>query len=182
MATGAVRIVYRAREDASGAYIARVEKLKADREEAIAAFLSRHGFPEGTPMWGNDRATTGVMYRVDQAPVGWRILREDPGVLVPARRTVAGREIARQLSAIPFSDRRKELPGSMPDIASNRDHTFFISPGSGVYGGHLYVYWSDELDERDAGRIDPSVWERVPLSIYYLAVEQHEREAVSADG
>lgn len=164
-------IVYRATETASAVYIERIAELTKARTEAGTAFLTRHGFPENTNFWGTERTFTGLDLRPDSPPSGWRIDSRE-GVLMPDKRTKKGKEIAKEMAAIPFQNQREALPGGMPQVATAKDMNSFLQPGSSVIDGRLYVTWPAPLRQADANNIDPQVWEQIPLSSYYLAQEK----------
>lgn len=164
------QIVYRATETASAAYIERTTELTKARQEAGAMFLERHGFPDNTKFWGTDRAFTGLDLRPDSPPSGWRIDSRE-GVLMPAKRTKEGKQIAQEMAEIPYQNPRRELPGGMPEVGFSSDKSF-MRPGATVIGGRLYATWPAPLHERDAAHIDTTVWEQISLSSYYLVKEK----------
>ena len=113
----------------------------------------------------------------EKPPAGWRMTAR---YAVPDKRVKAGKQIEAALAGVKHpGDPLLKLIGMPPDAESRGG---FSSPAVRLLEERtaLYVAWSVDpvgrqsfLGSRDrAGVIDPDRWERIPLSAYYLAVEQ----------
>lgn len=136
------------------------------------------GFPVDSDIVLNGQAFTGVVIEPGAPlPDGWRRNRDHREWIHPTKRTAAGRKIAARLEALPQPDPRQGLPGGMPSRCFAAKGMAFMHCGVAELGGCVVVTWSDELEKPSADRIDPEVWERIPLSQYWAM-----REAAEAEG
>jgi len=92
------------------------------RREELRAFLSRFGTKAH---WGTDTTVMGVALQGDPGavPVGWRRHRDERNVIVPDKRTKAGKEIARRLARL-STPRAADLwttVGASDDLAAGND-------------------------------------------------------------
>lgn len=172
-------IVYRATETATSIYETTYKQALEARKAAIAEFLGAHGFDPDTSVYAHDEGTGRVIgVRHDgPAPAGWRIDRQHPGSIVPALRTRHGKSIDKDMAKIPHAYARRMLTGGMPDrcIAGR----VLMHPSVETLGDHLYVGWPRELPEKTETRIDGTVWQEIPLSVYHLARERAQEQEAS---
>ena len=107
-------------------------------------------------------------------PKGWRMLQQ---YAVPDKRTKAGKQADYMLRAVKHpGDPRHSLTGMPPDVSTPGG---FSSCGMRMLedGAAFYVWWRidpaacRESFSRGKFEIDRSLWEPVPLSEYYAAVE-----------
>jgi hypothetical protein len=118
----------------------------------------------------------------ETAPTGWRMLRD---YAVPDRRLKAGKTIDAAIAAVKHpGDPLHKLVGMPPDMLTGGR---FLTPGVRLLEDRsaLYVTWRADPAGSESffsGRaeIDLGRWERVPLSRYYAAVEEADRQAADA--
>jgi hypothetical protein len=172
-------IAYRSTHPDVLAHWAKTGSAEAQKtwRDNIAAAIAELGFAGErrfvTVSGWNDTRVIGVEHPKDEdIPVGWKPLKDFPGAVTPDKRRAAGKRAAARLDSLPCPNPRKRMPGGMPSM------TFIgakmAQPGVGRHGDAVYVTWSAELEESEASNLDPAVWERVKLSEYYAAKEQHE--------
>lgn len=147
--------------------------------------FARSVHPKADPMttsaWGEKRFA-GLSI-VIPTPPGWRVIKSK-SIMVPHKAIAAGKELAATVAELETAPHvRASLPG-MPSGAMSG--LSYMSPGIEQVGEDLFVTWSLDPDEADTsrtvGKVDKDIWERVPLSTYYLIVEQNETEARASVG
>ncbi len=116
----------------------------------------------------------------NRSPRGWRhefVLRHR--VLVPIRRSKAGKEMAARIEALNHPD--ATILGMPRDSWVESTSGYAIHrPSIGLMGGVVYVKWHGDVDlaedrtMSDGEGVDTSMWERCPLSEFYAAVEKLE--------
>lgn len=173
------KVVYRATPAASADHHAAYTDALAARNTERTAFLKRHGLDPQTPAYALEEGAGNIVafqYK-GTPPAGWRIDRKIPGAIVPNARTKKGKQIAQEMAAIPHANPRRLLPGGMPDrcVAGH----ILMDPSVEMVGDHLFVGWSRALPGPTTARLDPNVWESVPLWSYYLARETEEARATT---
>lgn len=133
-------------------------------EMGVAQVLVRDGF-EGSFITGYIQPDPNAIL-----PEGWRCESHNHEQIVPSLRTKAGKAAARRLKE-DFSSPVVSIPG-LPDM---------------VWGHHImgrYVVeelggdWYAKLNfqPKDTGNFDVSLWEEVPRSTYYLALEAEQEK------
>jgi hypothetical protein len=119
-------------------------------------------------------------------PDGWRMDGGYEQMAVPDKRTKAGKQVTAALDAVEHpGDPLFKLVGMPPDVEGG---TGFVSPAIRLLENRtaLYVGWTVNPEGRQSffsndATVDLERWESVPLSAYYLAIEQAEAaKAVSA--
>lgn len=143
------------------------EKAKAfAKEMGVKFILTRDGF-DGSFITGFVQPD-----RSKELPEGWRRESGNHDNVVPALRSKAGKAVAARLQR-DFSCPAVPAPG-LPDLMW----------GHGVMGvfrvEQLGEHWYAKLgfDPRHERRtIDTQLWEEIPLSAYYLALEGQKQEA-----
>ena len=141
--------------------------------ERVDAAIADLGFPGRRFATKDETRVVGVEHPHDEpVPDAWRRDRKNPDVIVPARRTKAGRDIHDRLATLARPCPRHNLPGGMPKMAISG--LALMHPGVDRIGDTVYVTWSGELKGGDADRVDLDVWQRIKLSEYYAAVEAAE--------
>jgi len=173
-----VQTVYRTTVPAAlAAYTAAQDALTAYRQE-IGNILDRLGAGHldrySTTGHSPGRFAGLARNKTDQeVPAGWRKGRD--GYLIPDLRTKAGKAARDALGSLTYpGDPRDSLPG-MPSHVLTPGR--WLTCGVDQLGDALYVTWSaaaETLGEALGDSADMTVWEHVPLSAYYLAVEQHK--------
>ncbi|MBM4683800.1 hypothetical protein GS532_07655 [Rhodococcus hoagii] len=141
----------------------------------VQAFCVKHS--GSTMMWGGNRLGVeifnGPLVPEDGViPEGWRRDRKTPGMMVPAKRSPAGKLIAAEMSKLSKSPDAAEALLGMPRTVSSeyRDGSGrgrIHSCGTERREHDLEVTWgcavpSDQVDER---------WTRVPLSQWHAEQE-----------
>ncbi len=174
--------VYRTRRpDVLAVALAYGEAYTAWRERVVA-LLAELGFPGRTPLilGGFLRyRLTGIECEPDEhPPPGWRVAETNGHwALVCDQRTKIGKAARAQLDAAePPRDPRLDLPG-MP--AQHWIGHRILHPAMQVLEDDkaLYITWR----EAPESGIDATIWERVPLSEFYAAVEAHDSAKEAAD-
>lgn len=118
---------------------------------------------------------TGVEHPADgPLPTGWRRHRDLDGAIAPHKGTKVGKEAAAKLRRLDLPNPRLNMPGGIPKAASAASERAFLAPAVQRIGDAVYVRYSQEISEKDAARIDSTVWKRTPLSVYYAALEAEE--------
>jgi hypothetical protein len=157
--------------EAQSVWREKVNKTLADLGFPGRRFATSDGF--------DDCHVVGVEHpEGEDIPAGWRRHKDLPVAITPDKRRAAGKRAVERLAAIPRPNPRKKLPGGMPHVGFGISR--FLKAGIARYGDAVYVTWSGELEKGDASNIDPAVWERVKLSEYYAAREQHEAAKTDA--
>lgn len=147
--------------------------------ERVETAIADLGFPGRRFATQNDIHVVGVEHpHGDPVPEGWRRDRKNSDVIVPARRTKAGRDIDDKLTALARPCPRHDLPGGMPKMAFSG--LALMHPGVERHGETVYVSWSGELTGRDAECVDTAVWQRIKLSDYYAVLEAAQDAASEA--
>lgn len=172
--TNTREVVFRMRDHAAAQKLIADHKARYDAwREDLRKVFADHGLEGKNPLMetglGNPRVTGAE--RVDPIPAGWKVKgKTRPDVIVPDKRLKAGREAAEILATLAQPDPRADLPGGMP---------FFCFGGVGLLtcglrdmAGTVWVNWSGEAKAFED--VDPEVWERVKLSVYYAALEADE--------
>lgn len=168
-------VVYRSSHPDVLAHWRKQPELYDEWRRKIDGLLTAFGFAADSAVALRGSKVIGFVYPQDAPlPAGWRRDREMPSAIVAARRTAAGRRIGDQLEAVPQPDPRDGLPGGMPSVAFAATGMALMHPGIALIGGCVVVTWSGELEAPKADRIDPAVWERVPLSQYWAMREAAE--------
>lgn len=144
----------------------------------LKATIAELGF-EGANVWMSDNAVVGIVRpRGAEVPDGWRWDKKaSEPVIVPARKTAEGKRLGRLLDGLARPDVRNQMPGGMPRYTTAAREIAFLLCGFQPVGDAVFVTWSSEIRPSDAERIDPAVWERVALSVYYAAREAAEAAA-----
>lgn len=169
-------VVYRSSHPDVLAHWNRQPEFHMAWQKKVADALTELGFEMTSRFLVSGRDLAGVAWPSDaELPDGWRRDRKMSEAIVPDRRLSAGRKAAAVLDEVRQPDPRDDLPGGMPSEAFASMSRLF--PGIAELGGFIVVTWSKNLDAGDAERIDPEVWERVPLSRYWAM-----REAAEAEG
>lgn len=156
-----------ATEEAHKVWRAQVELIIADLGFPGRRFATSSGW-RGVKVIGVEHP------KGEPVPAGWRRDRGLPEAIVPARRTRQGKAIGARLEEVAAPNPRRELPGGMPEMAFSRKSVTLMRPGVERRGDAVFVTWPKEIEEGDAGRIDPAVWERMRLSEYWAAVEAEQ--------
>ena len=118
----------------------------------------------------------------EKPPAGWRISPASYAYAVPDRRYRAGREVKAALDAVahPGSPSGR-MPGMPPYLLARGRH---YQAGIRLIENEsaLYVTWGTDPEalESPVVLVDSALWERIPLSRYYAAVES--ADAAEADG
>lgn len=144
--------------------------------EQMEAFLAEHGFEKRTIYVGRWGRVLGVQ-RIDDedAPDGWRV-DSRTGHLMPRLASRTGKRIDAQLTALIQPDPRDAMPGMPKECIVS---LALLTCGLALMGGALYATWGRPIPE---DQVDRGIWERVKLSEYYTAIEDHEQaEAVDAN-
>lgn len=179
----AEEVAYRSGDDAVLATFRAKTDERAEHKARLSRQLVAWGFPSdhrilkrpGGVIASRDYILGVAPVEGQEPPAGWRIDRET-GAWVPKLTTRAGKRIKVDLAGIqPPSSVRHALPG-MAGMAMS---------GNRIYGAAMfvlddvmYLYWPVSPDE-----VDPTIWEKVKISDYYLAKEaydEHERLAGAA--
>lgn len=143
----------------------------------IKSFAAEMGVTQVLTRDGYDGSfITGYVQPDPNAPIpmGWRRESSNHEQVVPALRSHSGKAAARRLKE-DFSSPVVSIPG-LPDLE---------------WGHHImgrYVVeeingdWFAKLNfqPKDTENFDVSLWERVPLSTYYLAVEAQQEKGTGA--
>lgn len=126
----------------------------------------------------------GVSVGQGDPPAGWRLERRH-WIWVPFRTKPAGKLVAQAMDGCqppkPPNNRFKGMPAFVMGAMSNGMGLAMHSAGARELDGWLYATWSVELTatpKKDRS-YDPAVWEPVPLSQFYAAVEA--ADAAKAD-
>jgi hypothetical protein len=178
------KIVYRSTHPDVLAHWDKTGSADAQRawRERVQEAIAELGFP------GRRVATTDGFEAIEvtgvehpdgeDIPIGWKRTKKLAGAIEPDKRRAAGKRAAERLAKLTAPNPRRKLPGGMPSM-SFIGHRL-ARPGIGRYGDAVYVTWSRELEDSEARNIDPAVWERVKLSEYYAALEQHDEAKTNA--
>ncbi len=149
--------------------------LNQTRAVLAAAGLSEYGTYRATSGWHPGQFTGLAIPDGEKPPAGWRMLSE---FAVPDKRLKAGKAIAAALKAVKHpGDPLNRIPGMPADVMAGGG---FQTPGVRMLDGALYVIWRTDPATCSTSfmskstEIDADLWERVPLSVYYAAVEAHD--------
>jgi hypothetical protein len=140
-----------------------------------SALLTEFGFEGGHFLVVSglgSRWISGVEYVPgEEPPPGWRVAERDGDkVLLPDKRRGAGKLAAQLVEECqPPADVRSNLPG-MPGLQMVPGAV--LTPALREMAGAVWVIWRSE-----PSKVDPEVWERIPLSQYWAT-----REAADAEG
>lgn len=92
------------------------------------------------------------------------------GLIVPNIRRKAGKAFAEELAGL--TNPPLTVPGmSTFHMCTKFGRIYASGPAFSVWGGAAYALWTC-----DDAPVDETIWERVPLSVYHAAKEQHEPE------
>jgi hypothetical protein len=179
------KIVYRS---SAAEVLAAIESFHADfraYREAINAVLDEAGVGR-YKIWATTNGWQpgkflGLDIPEDEfPPKGWRLGKQ---YAVPDQRYAEGKRVAAAIKAVNHpGDPMRRIPGMPPDILTAGG---FSSPGIAEMAGAVYVTWAHDPETSGgsftgkSATIDPALWERIPLSVYYAAreAEDAEREA-----
>lgn len=169
------RIAYRSRDPRALALWETYEQQREEFAEKLRATLTELGLAGSDALQRGNRVI-GVRHTDgDEVPDGWRVPADWPDMITPDRRRRAGKAAAEKLGALRVPDPRDELPGGMPGQVMDFERARFLTAGLTFAADALYVtYQAPRMPEEYAKHIDTTVWEQVPLSVYYAAVESQE--------
>ena len=162
-------------KDISDAVHAYVAQTSAVLEAALVSSY-RHYRDQGG--WRPGKFRGLAIPQGEMPPKGWRMSARSEPLAVPDRRYKAGREIAAALDAIDHpGDPLFKLIGMPPDVISAGGYR---SPAIRLLEDRtaLYVGWPVDPVGRESfftdkpAVIDLGRWTRIPVSTYYLAIEQ----------
>lgn len=148
------------------------ERGQREFREKIDAFVAEHGMGREAVIlsgWGTSLGGLEV-YKGDKtdSPEGWRVVRNDRfRVLVPLRRTKAGKTLSDEMKAIRVGDPRMSLPGWTWEILGGM-------PGLFLHDGFVWM-----SANRDDG-VDLDVWTPCRLAEFYTAQDAHD-DAIEAE-
>lgn len=166
-------VVYRSSHPDVLAYWKAAQDADQAWRERVQSALAEIGFADHNFVMRGQNVI-GVAHPVSEPiPHGWRKCSDLAGAIVPARNTREGKRIGLALDGLKRPDPRSGMPGGMPASALE-GRLVRIHPGIELDGDVVWVSWSGPLGEQDADRIDPAVWERVPLSQYWAMREAAE--------
>jgi hypothetical protein len=166
--------VLKAWDDAGNAIQSYLDQTRA---VLAAAGVGEYGTYRSTSAWHPGKFAGLAIPDGEKPPAGWRMLRE---YAVPDKRLKAGKHIAAALDAIHHpGDPMNWIPGMPADVMTDGG---FQTPAVRILddGTALYVAWRtdpascSESFMSASTEIDAALWERVPLSVYYTAVEAHD--------
>lgn len=123
-------------------------------------------------------------------PDGWMLKDPSRGEprIVPKRNSKAGKELYAALHCGEKFPTYLAAFGGMPEVAMVKEdpHTWF-HPAWMIWldEGEMFVTWNCDPDRSDGGwskvtEVDPKVWERIPLSEYYAALEARDKAKADA--
>lgn len=169
------RIAYRSRDPRALALWETYQQQREAFTEQLHATLTDLGVGDRNP-FKRENQIVGVRHKPgDTVPDGWRVSANERHMITPDRRTRTGKEIAKKLGALHVPDPRDELPGGMPGEVMDWERQQFLVAGLSFAADALYVtFQAPRMPVEYAEHIDSAVWEPVPLSVYYAAVEQQE--------
>lgn len=169
------RIAYRSRDPRALALWETYQKQRDAFTEQLHATLADLGVAGRNPLKREHRIV-GVRHEPgDTVPDGWRVPANERHMITPDRRTSSGKAVAKKLGALHVPDPRDELPGGMPGEVMDWEQSRFLVAGVTFADGALYVtYQAPRMPAEYAEHIDAAVWEPVPLSVYYAAIESLE--------
>lgn len=168
------RIAYRSRAPRALAVWEAYQKQREAFNDQLRATLAELGLT-GRDVLRREHHVVGVRYSDGDIPDGWRVSADKPDMIIPDRRTRDGKAVAKTLGALRIPDPRDDLPGGMPGEVMDWDRASLLVAGLTFAADALYVtFQAPRMPEEYAEHIDPDIWEQVPLSVYYAAVEQQE--------
>ncbi|MEV0831487.1 MULTISPECIES: hypothetical protein [Streptosporangiaceae] len=168
--------VYRTRQPETVALAASYTEAYKAWQARVAETLTDLGFPEREPVVAGALLRYGVAGIKHQdgemIPPGWRVTwMYDQDLLVPDRRTKAGKAAGARLEQLEMpTDPRRLLPG-MPAEVRIDGHRYNPGMACRENDSALYVTWKHAPP---ADWVDTVIWDRVPLSEYYAVVEAED--------
>lgn len=162
--------------------VTRYQDEMADWERRLATFTAEQFGDDRRPyLFHSSISGTrlgGFEVRGDEGrtpPAGWRVDRKH-WMLVPFRTKKEGKAIAKAFDLLdPPQDPRQTVPGMPSCTFAALPHIY--SPAMHQLGDAVYVKWPVEPTD---GKVDADIWQRIPLSEFYAAVEAHEAAGATA--
>jgi hypothetical protein len=147
-----------------------------DRTHAVLEEAGLGGYQafRATRGWSPGRFAGLGIPSGEKPPAGWRMAVLER-FAVPDKRVKAGKAIHAALEAVKHpGDPLFSLIGMPPDVDGRTPAVRVLENRTALYVGWGVDPVGRESFFKGRSEIDAAKWERIPLSAYYLAIEQHE--------